>query len=104
MTTAATVQRLRPVLAVMVVLVSLLALGGRARGNEEESERKGRALALIKEGRNRYDLGKLDEAIKLFEQAYEVYPYPEALYNLAQSWRQKGQPEESRLLLPRLLA
>jgi tetratricopeptide (TPR) repeat protein len=76
-------------IAVALAMVLMLLSAGVARADEPEEQRS-RALALIKEGRARYDLGKFDEAILLFQQAYEVWPYPEALFNLAQAWRQKG--------------
>jgi tetratricopeptide (TPR) repeat protein len=81
---------LRRAAAFFLVIMAGVTVPRRAVGVETEQERRDRSLALIKEGRSRYDLGKLDEAIKLFEQAYEVYPYPEALYNLGQAWRQRG--------------
>ncbi len=58
-------------------------------------ERKRRAYALLQEGTARFDLGKFDEAIDLFQKAYEVYPYPEALYNIAQAHRMKKDYERA---------
>jgi tetratricopeptide (TPR) repeat protein len=77
----------------MLVFVTVLALltlrAAPAAAKESEAQRKQRARAFIEEGQGKYDLGKYDEAIRLFEQAYEIWPYPEVLYNLCQSHRQK---------------
>jgi tetratricopeptide (TPR) repeat protein len=70
-----------------------------ARADAHESEaslaRKRRAYALMVEGQSRFDLGKFDEAIDLFQKAYEVYPYPEALYSIAQGHRMKKDYERA---------
>lgn len=79
--------RRRPCIAITLVLAFLLG-SAAARADEDEAERKSRALALLKEGRSRYDLGRFEEAITLFEASYQVWPYPETLYNLAQAHRQ----------------
>jgi tetratricopeptide (TPR) repeat protein len=62
---------------------------------DPDKERKRRAFALSQEGSARFDLGKFDEAIDLFQKAYEVYPYPEALYNIAQAYRMKKDYERA---------
>jgi tetratricopeptide (TPR) repeat protein len=82
------------------LLVSLCALvvalgAARAAHAESEKERQDRARALSKEGQSRYDLGKFDEAITLFEASYEVWPFPVTLYNLGQTWRQKGDAKKA---------
>lgn len=59
-----------------------------ADGSGNEKQRKDRALAFMQEGIARYDLGKFDESLDLFEKAYQVYPFAEALFGLAQSHRQ----------------
>ena len=46
-------------------------------------------------GTTYYDLGKYDDAIKEFEQAYEAKNDPAFLYNLAQSHRLAGHPAEA---------
>ncbi len=78
--------------AIKLILVLIVLGTGLARAQESEDDRKTRALALLKEGRSKFDLGKFEEAEKLFEQSYEVWPYPEALYNLGQCWRKLGDP------------
>jgi tetratricopeptide (TPR) repeat protein len=75
----------------IIIAIALLLGAGPAfakKDPEGDPDRKTRARALLKEGRARYDLGKFDEAIRLFETSYEVYPYPEALFNLGQCHRQ----------------
>lgn len=74
-------------LCLAVTLVAFVNVAS-ARPDESEKDRKTRSYALLKEGRARYDLGKFEQAIDLFERAFEVYPYPEALFNLGQAHRQ----------------
>jgi tetratricopeptide (TPR) repeat protein len=46
-------------------------------------------------GTSYYDLGKYNEAIREFEAAYEIKNDPALLYNLAQSHRLAGNPEQA---------
>jgi tetratricopeptide (TPR) repeat protein len=49
-----------------------------------------RSEAAMQEGRRHYDLREWDEAIAEFKQAYKRDPSAAALFNIAQSYRQKG--------------
>jgi tetratricopeptide (TPR) repeat protein len=49
-----------------------------------------RARALYDQGIAQYNLQRYDEAIKTFESAYSLSPYPGFLYNIAQSYRHEG--------------
>ena len=73
------------ILAPLVATTTALVAAPHAAHAEDAKERMNRAYALIAEGKTRFDLGKFDEAIDLFQKAYEVYPYPEALYSMAQA-------------------
>lgn len=81
-----------PLATIAVIAVLAPARPSRA---DDEAQRKARARALLEQGQSRYDLGKFDQAVELFEQAYEVYPFAEALYNLGQCWRKKKDPEKA---------
>ncbi len=93
--------------ACLVLSLLLMLVPGLARAQTAEParpdaadrdpniERKRRAYALMQEGKSRFDLGKFDEAIDLFQKAYEVYPYPEALYSIAQAHRMKKDYERA---------
>jgi tetratricopeptide (TPR) repeat protein len=74
----------------VVLLTSVVPAGHAQSAADAEKAQKAASLDKMKQGRKQFDLGKFDEAIRLFEEAYDVYPYPEALYNLGQAWRQKG--------------
>jgi tetratricopeptide (TPR) repeat protein len=77
-------------------LLLLLLFSGPALADDGAAARKTRATALWDEGASKYDAGRFDEAIVLFEQAYEVWPYPEILFNLCQAWRQKEDHKKAR--------
>lgn len=49
---------------------------------------KKKALALFDKGDAQYDLGRWKAAIDLWTQAYEAYPSPAFLFNIAQAYRQ----------------
>src|SRR5262245_46389422 len=92
----AAVHAVKRILAALIVLGFVLV--GRSSAwavKDTERDRQQRSGVLLREGQSKYDLGKFDEAIVLFEQAYEIWPYPEALYNLGQSWRRKKNYEKA---------
>jgi tetratricopeptide (TPR) repeat protein len=51
--------------------------------------------AMFDRGTKHYDLGEWDAAIAAFKQAYALMPDPSFLYNLGQSFRQKGACREA---------
>jgi hypothetical protein len=85
------------------ILLALLLLGPGAHlahaqkpgATDADTERKRRAYALMQEGKARFDIGKFDDALDLFRKAYEVYPYPEALYSAGQACRMKKDYEQA---------
>jgi tetratricopeptide (TPR) repeat protein len=81
--------------SVALVFLLVLPVAARAQQSDQNLERKRRAYALMEEGKARFDLGKFDESIDLFQKAYEVYPYPEALYSIAQGFRMKKDYERA---------
>jgi tetratricopeptide (TPR) repeat protein len=54
------------------------------------SEPQQRARALFLEGSALYDRGDYQEAIVRFAAAYELFPRPELLFNIAQAYRLQG--------------
>src|SRR5262249_48063526 len=62
--------------------------GGRAAADEDA---KDAARALNKAGTEAYDVGSYDEAIARYSAAYKAYPDARILFNLAQSYRKKGE-------------
>jgi hypothetical protein len=46
-------------------------------------------------GNTAYNLGRFDEAVEHFTKAYEAWPQPEFLYNIAQSYRLAGNCKQS---------
>jgi tetratricopeptide (TPR) repeat protein len=73
-----------------VCILGLLAVlaWGRAAADEGAQDA---ARALNKEGSEAYDVGNYDEAIGHFSAAYKTYPDARILFNLAQSYRKKGE-------------
>ncbi|MFW5966026.1 MAG: tetratricopeptide repeat protein [Persicimonas sp.] len=80
-------------LASIVIVVSLTGLAGAAFADEGEDlsaeERAEKVEALAAEGAEAYKAENYDEAIGLFEEAYEVEPVPNLLYNIAKSYEKK---------------
>jgi tetratricopeptide (TPR) repeat protein len=54
------------------------------------TEPQTRARALYVEGSALYEEGRYPEAIARFESAYQLYPRPELLFNIAQAYRLQG--------------
>jgi tetratricopeptide (TPR) repeat protein len=84
-----------PMRIVAAAAACLVVVSGVAHGAETEVDRKRRAKAFVEEANSKYDLGKYDEAIGLYEQAYQIWPYPETLFNLCQAYRQKKDLEKA---------
>lgn len=85
---ANTLSRLQGFLLIAVVV---LAVQGRmASPALAQSDAETRAKALYKKGKTQYDLGNFPEAIEIFKEAYSIFPFPNLLYNIAQSYRQQG--------------
>ena len=68
-----------------IVAILAFASTSRAQGNDTA-----RADAAYNEGRRLYDLREWDRAIKKFKEAYELRPDAPSLFNIAQSYRLKG--------------
>jgi hypothetical protein len=70
-------------LLVPLLAVSLAAAPALARGSDDASSAK----EHYKRGLTLYELGKYDDAVTEFEQAYEIKDDPILLYNIAQALR-----------------
>lgn len=68
-------------------LVSVLVLVGAVAAAKPTPDEAAMAREHYKRGTTLYDLGKYDEAIVEFQQAYEIKDDPVLLYNIAQSFR-----------------
>jgi len=53
----------------------------------DEAADKARGKLVWREGVKQYDLGDFDAAIKKFEEAYQIFPNPDILFNLGQAHR-----------------
>jgi tetratricopeptide (TPR) repeat protein len=73
----------------VVFLAAAFMVGwtGSALADDRATEE---ARQLYESGTRHYDLGRWDEAIAEYEKAYELRPDPSFLYNLAQTYRRKG--------------
>src|SRR6185436_17537640 len=65
------------------VLAFVLALAGTAAA--DDSKDKERALALFEKSDKAYKAGKFEQAVKLLQEAYGLYPEPILLYNLGRA-------------------
>jgi tetratricopeptide (TPR) repeat protein len=79
----------------VVVALALVLGSGSARGADVPDANKAAAKEHYQRGTSYYDLGRYGDAIKEFEAAYELKNDPAFLYNLAQSYRQVGDPEQA---------
>jgi len=69
-----------------VVVLAVLWTGGLAVAQPSGAQVQA-AQEFFTRGNTAYNLGHFDEAAELFEKAYEAWPQPEFLYNIAQSYR-----------------
>jgi tetratricopeptide (TPR) repeat protein len=68
------------------VVLFLCASLPRARADNAKQKR---AKDLWNDGATQYELGRYDEAIVLFRQAYEAWPYVVLQFNLCKTYREK---------------
>src|SRR5262245_1500189 len=97
-------DRRTPLMFAICAMAAVSAAGqftavGPAHAQAKESRDDKDAKATAKEhylrGTSFYDLGKYREAIAEFEAAYQLKNDPAFLYNLAQSYRLAGDPEQA---------
>lgn len=83
----------RAIVGAALVLSSSVALA------DEASARK-----TYDAGERAYNLGQFDRAVELFKQAYEDWPEPAFLFNIAQTYRQAGNCKQALFFYKRFLA
>jgi tetratricopeptide (TPR) repeat protein len=84
-------------------IVAVAALIGFAPFALAQSRSKQSAEGHYKKGMTAYSLGHFPTAIEEFEKAYEIKPEPIFLYNIAQSHRQNGNPQQAVFFYRRYL-
>lgn len=85
-----------------VLLVSTPVLAAEAARQATGSPRA-RARSLFLKAQKAYDLGRFEEAAKLYGDAYELAPLPGFLFNIAQCERLRGRPAEAAFFYRRFL-
>lgn len=74
-------------LLIALVVLGLGRGGALAQSAPAASQQVAAAQELFARATTAYNLGRFDEAVTLFSKAYEAWPQPEFLYNIAQSHR-----------------
>jgi hypothetical protein len=69
------------------IAIAVLWLGTASALAQPSPQAMSAAQALYAKATTAYNLGRFDEAVTLFSQAYEAWPHPDFLYNIAQSHR-----------------
>lgn len=80
------------------VIAAVLSLSGVAFADEAT------ARASFAAGERAYNLGEFNKAIELFKKAYEEWPEPAFLFNIAQTYRQTGDCKNAVFFYKRFLA
>jgi tetratricopeptide (TPR) repeat protein len=76
---------------------SALASTEDPSGPKETTSKEQRARELDAQGARLYDLAEYDRAIEAFKEAYLLTENPSLLYNIAQTYRRKGDCEHAAL-------
>ena len=90
----------------VLVLVAMLCcslVGSTAAAAPDEATLR-LAKSHFEKGNAAYNLGKFDEAIDWYTKAYEAWPNPDFLYNVAQAARQAGHCSQASYLYKRYLS
>jgi hypothetical protein len=88
--------------AAVAVVLTALAFAGEKPAEAQSATR--RAQAHYKAGMKLFNLGRFPEAIKEFEQAYEIDPLPVHLFNIGQAHWKDGNLTQARFFFQRYLA
>jgi tetratricopeptide (TPR) repeat protein len=84
--------------AIVALLVVSLASGAARAGNPDKEAR-----ALFQRAEHSFNLGKFREALADYQAAYEQKPLSGFLFNIAQCYRNLGEPERARFFYRRYL-
>jgi hypothetical protein len=90
--------------SVIVACALLLSVASPAAAQVQPASNRKKALELYDRGKIQYDLGRWDQAIDLWMQAYETFDAPEFLFNIAQAYRHKGDCEQGPFFYRRYLS
>jgi len=89
----------RLVAGTVLCILSLIAPAGAHAASAEKEAR-----ALFQRAEMSFNLGKFPEALADYQAAYEAKPLPGFLFNIAQCYRNMGNPERARFFYRRYLA
>lgn len=70
-----------------MIVIAVLWIGSGSAFAQQSAPNAQAAQNLFAKGNTAYNLGRFDEAADLFSKAYEAWPQPEFLYNIAQAYR-----------------
>jgi hypothetical protein len=90
--------------SVIVACALLLSATSPAMAQDQPASNRKKALELFDRGKIQYDLGRWEQAIDLWMQAYETFDAPEFLFNIAQAYRHKGDCEQGAFFYRRYLS
>jgi tetratricopeptide (TPR) repeat protein len=92
---------LRRGLATSAAALAALAFAGTLTAAAADPAK---AKQLYDDGEKSYNLGQFDKAIELFTKAYEEWPEPAFLFNIAQAYRQSGNCKQALFFYKRFLS
>lgn len=87
-----------------IVSVLLVVLAQAALPRVADTQAKANAQVLLKEGTAFYERGDVGAALAKFEAAYEIYPSPKLMFNIAQAERDLDRPVEALEAFQKFLA
>lgn len=77
-------------------VIAILLLAGVGIAAAQSGSAEDQAAAHFQKGTQHFNLAEWDEAIAEYKEAYRLLPEPLFLYNIAQSYRQKGDCKQAR--------
>lgn len=84
-----------------MIVFAMLWIGRGSSFAQQPAPNVKTAQDFSDKGKKAYNLGRFDEATELFSKAYEAWPQPEYLYNIAQSYRLGGNCKQALYLYKR---
>lgn len=79
-----------PRLFLVASVLHLVLMSSAQDASAQDSDIKALAKELVSRGLQAQTAGRYDEAVDLYQTAYDLLPHPELLFNIGQAYRLKG--------------
>ena len=88
----------------IILILALAAFAAGPLAAQSEAEQKQKSLDLTEKAKAQFKVKNYDGAVKFLVQAYDAYPFPTLLMNIAKAYRLSGDAKNALIYYKRFLA